>query len=64
MQEREPDSVINEESRLEPDPEVERHTVEEFVPDGLFDEANVEDPADAMPAEEAALRVARARKLA
>lgn len=54
---------LNEESLLVDGPtDEERHGVEEFVADGMEDEANVEHP-DESAAEEAALRVANATRL-
>ena len=54
----------NEESLLDEDPsDEERHGIEEFVADGMEDEANVEDPDESDAAEDAALRVAKATRL-
>ena len=54
----------NEESLLDEDPsEEERHGIEEFVADGMEDEANVDDPDESVAAEEAAVRVANATRL-
>ncbi len=59
-----PDEHPNEESLLDEDPlDEERHGMEEFVGDGLDDEANVGDPADSEAAEEAAVRVTNATRL-
>ena len=54
----------NEESLLEEDPsDEERLGIEEFVADGMEDEANVENLDESDAAEEAALRVANATQL-
>ena len=54
----------NEESLLDEDPsDEERHGIEEFVADGMEDEANIDDPDESDAAEDAALRVQNATKL-
>lgn len=54
----------NEESLLDEDPsDEERHGIEEFVADGMEDEANVEDPDESDAAEDAARRVHNATRL-
>ena len=54
----------NEESLLDAVPEEQqRLEMDDLVPDGLVDDQNIEDPAESEAAEEAAVRLSRARQL-
>ena len=54
----------NEESLLDSGPlEEERHGIEDFVADGMEDEANVDDPIESEAADDAAVRAANATQL-